>query len=73
LVTVTPETCAQYLLNGVSERAAAAADAEGGCKYWSNIDNRGRLITDKAVWNEEQMKTVANHTWNLIDEAIKSD
>ncbi|CAH0057179.1 unnamed protein product [Clonostachys solani] len=73
LVTVTPDTCAQYLLNAVSERAAAAvADAEGRGKYWSNIDNRGRLITDKAVWNEEQMNTVANHTWNLVDEAIKS-
>ncbi|RSM00555.1 hypothetical protein CDV31_011721 [Fusarium ambrosium] len=67
LVGVSSETCAEYLLNGVNE-CCATGEKEG--RYWSNIDNKGRLLAKKAVWSEEQMKKVADHTWGLIDEAL---
>ncbi|KAF7554287.1 hypothetical protein G7Z17_g3009 [Cylindrodendrum hubeiense] len=63
-ISVSADTCAEYLLNGAS-KCAAAGNAEG--RFWSNIDNKGRLIANKAIWNSEQMKTVADHTWALVD------
>jgi NAD(P)-dependent dehydrogenase (short-subunit alcohol dehydrogenase family) len=70
LVAVSPDTCAEYLLDGASA-CAAAGNAEG--RFWSNIDNKGRLITDKAIWSEDQMRKISDHTWELVDRAIGSD
>ncbi|RSL53494.1 hypothetical protein CEP54_010377 [Fusarium duplospermum] len=67
LVGVSPETCAEYLLNGVNECCAVGEKEE---RYWSNIDNKGRLLAKKAIWTEEQMKKVTDHTWGLIDNAL---
>ena len=69
LVAVSPDTCAEYLLNGVPE-CAASSQKEG--RYWSNMNSKGRLIADKAIWTEEQMDKVADHTWNLVDKAIQT-
>ncbi|KAL2413152.1 hypothetical protein ABEF95_003676 [Exophiala dermatitidis] len=65
---VPPSDCAQFLLGGVSE-CTAAGEKEG--RFWSNIDSKGRLVENKAIWNEEQMRIVAQHTWNLVDGAIE--
>ncbi|KAK3933851.1 hypothetical protein QBC46DRAFT_430751 [Diplogelasinospora grovesii] len=67
LVGVSPDTCARNLLNGTAECAEAGGE-EG--RFWSNIDNKGRLIKNKAVWSEEQMRRVADHTWEIVDAAI---
>ena len=69
LIAVSPDTCAENLLNGASECAAAGKE-EG--RFWSNVDNKGHLIANKAIWSEGQMKTVADHTWEVVDGAIKS-
>jgi NAD(P)-dependent dehydrogenase (short-subunit alcohol dehydrogenase family) len=69
LVGVSTDTCAERLLDGVSQCAAAGKE-EG--RFWSNIDNKGRLVAKKTIWTEAQMKTVADHTWELVDRAIES-
>ncbi|RYP57479.1 hypothetical protein DL769_009441 [Monosporascus sp. CRB-8-3] len=69
LIGVSPDTCAENLLNGASECAAAGKEKD---RFWSNIDNKGRLIANKAIWSEEQMKKIADHTWELVDRAIKN-
>lgn len=66
LLGVSPATCANYLLEGIAENAPAR-EKEG--LYWSNIDNKGRIIMKKAIWNDEQLKKIADHTWGLIDAA----
>lgn len=68
LVGVSPETCAEYLLDGVD--ACSKTEQDNG-KFWSNIDNKGRVMEKKAVWTEEQMNTVADHTWTLINSALE--
>ena len=69
LLTVSPDTCAQYMLDGTAN-CTAAAESEG--RFWSNIDQKGKPVANKAVWSEEQMEKVANHTWGLIDGALES-
>jgi len=69
LIGVSPDTCAEYLLNGASECTTKGKE-EG--RFWSNIDNKGHLITNKLIWSEEQMSKVADHTWELVDKALKS-
>jgi hypothetical protein len=73
LITVTPAKCAEYLLDGVNKVAAApvAGDA-GGRRFWSCIDNKGRVLENKPVCTEEQMGKIADHTWKLIDAALKA-
>ncbi|PKS12598.1 hypothetical protein jhhlp_000806 [Lomentospora prolificans] len=65
LVGVSPDVCANYLLNGTAECAAQG-------RFWSNIDNKGRLIAKKVVWKEEQMKKIADHTWEVTDRALNT-
>jgi NAD(P)-dependent dehydrogenase (short-subunit alcohol dehydrogenase family) len=69
LVCVSPGTCAERLMDGVS-RCSVAGEAEG--RFWSNIDNKGNLIKDKAIWTEAQLDKLANHTWEVIDGALAS-
>lgn len=69
LFATSPEMCAKNLLEGTVERAAARG-AEG--LFWSNIDQKGRLVEGKAVWSEEQLKKVVDHTWEVIDRAFET-
>lgn len=63
VLLTSPETCAERLVKGTEKCA------EQG-KAWSNIDSKGRVMEEKAVWTEEQMGKVAGHTWELIDKAL---
>ncbi|TDZ87599.1 Oxidoreductase andH [Colletotrichum sidae] len=65
---VTPDECAANLLRGTEE--AAAAGAEDG-RFWSCIDAKGNLVADKPAWTEDQIAKVEEHTWKVVDEAIK--
>lgn len=66
-VGVSPDTCAERLLTGTEARSK---EAEAEERFWSNIDNRGRLLKDKETWAEEQMNRVAQHTWKIVDGAL---
>ncbi|KPM35579.1 hypothetical protein AK830_g10989 [Neonectria ditissima] len=66
---VSPDTCAERLLKGASE-CAVSGQVEG--RFWSNIDSKGGLYTNKAIWSEEQKNKVADHTWEIVDGAIGS-
>ncbi|TDZ31825.1 Oxidoreductase andH [Colletotrichum spinosum] len=66
---VTPDECAANLLRGTEE--AAAAGAEDG-RFWSCIDAKGNLVADKPAWTEDQIAKVEEHTWKVVDEAIKA-
>lgn len=70
LVAASPETCAENLLAGTRATAAAAAKTETGGRSWAFIDQKGREISGKPVWTEEQIDRVAEHTWKITDEAI---
>ena len=65
VVLTSPEACAERLVRGTE---ACAAESEN--KGWSNIDNKGKVLTKKAVWTREQMDKVAGHTWGVIDQAL---
>ncbi|KAI9151403.1 NmrA-like family domain-containing oxidoreductase notO [Paramyrothecium foliicola] len=64
---MSPDQCAETMLRGTSE-ITSAADKEG--RFWSNMDQKGQLIANKAIWTEEQRKLVSDHTWKIVDEAI---
>ncbi|KAL2203772.1 hypothetical protein CC79DRAFT_1371801 [Sarocladium strictum] len=66
LVTVSPDTCAEHLLNGVQMVSTTRQDSN----HWAYIDNKGKVIKDKALFSEEQTGRVADHTWKLIDQAL---
>lgn len=67
LIGVSPDTCAEHLLKGASD-CAAAGQQQG--RFWSNIDNKGRLLANKAIWSDEHMNKLADHTWGLVDGAL---
>jgi hypothetical protein len=69
LVTVSPDTCVEHLLNGVQTVSITDQDDQDH-NYWAYIDNKGKVIKDKVVFSEEQMGKVADHTWKLIDQAL---
>ena len=64
LIAVSPETCADNLINGLDQ--VVAASREQG-RFWSNMDNKGHVVPNKKVWSEEEMKKIADHTWEVID------
>lgn len=66
LLGVSPDTCAENLLKG-TDNCAAAGEKEG--RFWSCIDASGHLVTKKHTWTEEQIKKVSEHTWKIVDEA----
>lgn len=70
LVGTSPDTYAERLLGGVAEHTAAGA-SEG--PFWYNLNHKGRLVAKKTIFTEEQMKTVADHTWKLVDGAVKGN
>ncbi|KAK0701252.1 hypothetical protein B0H67DRAFT_595689 [Lasiosphaeris hirsuta] len=67
VVLTSPETCAERLLSGAE---LCADEGEKEERAWSNIDNKGRLLKNKAVWSDEQIRKVTSHTWGLIDAAL---
>lgn len=67
MFSITPEECAQNLLGGIPE-SVALSEREG--KYWSCVQEKGQLITDKASWTEEQLRIVEEHTWKIINGAL---
>lgn len=69
LITVTPATCAEYLLDGVEDIARTTRNAESG-SFYSYIDNKGRVLVDKPIFTEEQRNKIADHTWKLINHAL---
>ncbi|KAK0742548.1 hypothetical protein B0T21DRAFT_282265 [Apiosordaria backusii] len=68
MAAVSTDTCAEHMLNG-TYKVTEAAEKEG--RFWSNIDQKGRMVPNKAVWPEEQLKTIADHTWAVIDGALE--
>ncbi|KAH8655799.1 hypothetical protein BX600DRAFT_385275 [Xylariales sp. PMI_506] len=68
VIAVSSDKCAENLIKGTYE-SAAAEEADG--KFWSYIDDKGRLVKKaKTPWTEEQRQKVADHTWKIIDDAI---
>ncbi|OHE94194.1 hypothetical protein CORC01_10532 [Colletotrichum orchidophilum] len=61
---VPADTCAEKLLKGVNE----ASEKDG--KFWSCIDQNGKVVDNKAIWTEEDLQKVTDHTWKTIDEAL---
>ncbi len=66
LISVSPDKCAEYLLSGA---AKYSAEGNNQGRLWINLE-KGRLAPNKAIWTEDQMRNVADHTWGLIDNAI---
>jgi len=67
-VTLTsPETCAERLLVGAEERVKEGTEAG---RFWSNIDAKGKSVKNKAIWTEEQIAKVSEHTWKVLDSAL---
>lgn len=69
LVGVSSETCAERLLKGTTESTAAGEKAG---RFWSNIDDKGHFIAKKAIWSDEQLAKVSEHTWTLLDKALET-
>lgn len=70
LLGVSPDTCAKYLVEGTY--TSSASDEKEG-RFWSNIDRKGKPISNKAIWTDEQMKKVVDHTWKIVDGAIGTE
>ncbi|KAK0668055.1 hypothetical protein QBC41DRAFT_322628 [Cercophora samala] len=68
MAAVSTDTCAEYLLTGTSE-VTQTAEKDG--RFWSNVDQKGRGVPDKVIWTDEQLKSVSDHTWGVIDSALK--
>ena len=64
LMTVTPETCAGYMVDG--SMAAHEATKKEGKGRRVNLDDKGRVV-DKLSATEEQMDKVWEHTWAVVD------
>lgn len=69
VLATAPETYAQTLVKGV-EQVAAAGEKEG--RFWSNIDSKSHLAQGRPIWTTEQMQKVVDHTWKVVDDAIKT-
>lgn len=67
LIAVSPDTCAQNLLRGIPE-TVKVDEADG--RFYSYCNNKGKPISKKEPWTEEQLKKVEDHTWTLIDQAL---
>ncbi|ETN38996.1 uncharacterized protein HMPREF1541_07038 [Cyphellophora europaea CBS 101466] len=64
-----PQVYAQKLLDSA---AICATESEAEGRFWSNIDNKHRLIRDKNVFTEAEMAKIAAHTWSIVDTAIRN-
>jgi hypothetical protein len=64
LMTVTPETCAGYMVDG--SMAAHEVTRKTGQARRVNLDDKGRVV-DKRPATKEQMDKVWEHTWAVVD------
>ena len=64
LMTVTPETCAAYMVDG--SMAAHEVTQKAGEARRVNLDDKGRVV-DKRPATKEQMDKVWEHTWAVVD------
>ncbi|KAJ9091373.1 hypothetical protein QFC21_007228 [Naganishia friedmannii] len=72
VLAVSPETCAERLLEGVAEckekdLAGEASTVAGSPKGLWNIDDKGRILTNKNRADSETMEKVREHTWHAVD------
>jgi NAD(P)-dependent dehydrogenase (short-subunit alcohol dehydrogenase family) len=67
LAGIPADKCAEYMLNGTRE-CTAAREKEG--LFWTCMDDKGRVVPNKPVWTDEEIKKVQEHTWKVVDEAI---
>ncbi|KAL1797110.1 hypothetical protein ACET3X_003716 [Alternaria dauci] len=65
---VQPDVCAEHMLTGTR---TVTIEGEKGGRFWSCLDDRGRLVSDKPDWSADQIKGIENHTWTIIEEALK--
>ncbi|PNP77081.1 hypothetical protein FNYG_09694 [Fusarium nygamai] len=63
LLGVSPDTCAEYMLNGVDE-AVKIKD-----KNYAYVSRKGQVF-EKPAWSEEQIRKVGDHTWQIVDGAL---
>ncbi|KAK0642951.1 hypothetical protein B0T16DRAFT_414988 [Cercophora newfieldiana] len=63
----SPEKCAERLLDGTEQQVKECAE-QG--RFWSNIDNKGNPVKNKAIWTEDQLEKVSKHTWEVIDAVL---
>ncbi|KAF4981715.1 hypothetical protein FZEAL_2517 [Fusarium zealandicum] len=68
LLGVTADTCAQNLIKGTYE-FSSAEDKDG--KLWGCIDAKGHVVPNKPTWSDVELKKVADHTWDIVDKAIR--
>lgn len=69
LLGVSVETSGERLFRGTYE-CAALSEQQG--KYYSYIDGKGKPVSGKAIWEDEQLQKVVDHTWKIVDGACKS-
>ncbi|KAJ9111698.1 hypothetical protein QFC19_001058 [Naganishia cerealis] len=72
LLAVSPETCADRLLNGVTackekDLAGETSTTSESLKGMWNIDDKGRILTNKNRADSETMERVREHTWHAVD------
>ncbi|CAG1999422.1 unnamed protein product [Fusarium graminearum] len=68
LFGVSPDTCAEHMVKGI-ENAAAFGEKAG--THYEFITEKG-VVFEKAAWNEEQVQKVNDHTWGIVDGALKA-
>ncbi len=67
VIGVSPDVCAEYMLKGTEQAAK-----ERGAVGWSCIDDKGKVVAKKPEWTKEEIARVEEHTWKVVDEAIKA-
>ncbi|KAM0300603.1 hypothetical protein HYE67_005110 [Fusarium culmorum] len=68
LFGVSPDTCAEHMVKGI-ENAAASGEKAG--THYEFITEKG-VVFEKAAWNDEQVQKVNDHTWHIVDGALKA-
>lgn len=67
VIGTSPDVCAENLVKGTLDCAAAAKEEE---KSWSFINGKGLPVPKKPTWSDEQIQKVVKHTWDVVDNAI---
>ena len=68
LMAMSTDTCAENMLKGTYD-CASSAEKDG--RFWSNFDEKGHLLANKTVWEEDERQKVADHTWKIVDNALQ--
>jgi NAD(P)-dependent dehydrogenase (short-subunit alcohol dehydrogenase family) len=73
VLAVSPETCAERLLHGVAEckekdlAGGEASTVAGSPKGLWNIDDKGKILTNKNRADRDTVEKVREHTWHAVD------